>query len=197
MKRRNKRPKWVILVIVAAVLVVATIITLLLFTSGREVQPEDTPQRQDTSSEQKEEEVLRDEPVDTSPEEQAPDEATSLDPATIGSIDIPPAGLVVSYIKGVGGFEYEVLRATDGRKYLELRNGDLVGTKCNDDAGVFVSILESPNESEKGSVSKTITVDGTEYGLSVASPTCTNDTQLLEKYQDAFVKPFTLLKKLQ
>lgn len=195
MKRRNKRPKWVIPVIVAAVLVVAIIITLLLFTSGREAQQEDTPRYQDTPIQQKEE-APQDEPVDTTPDEQASDDAASLDPATIGSIDIPPAGLVVSYIKGVGGFEYEVLRATNGRKYLELRNGDLVGTKCNDDAGVFVSILESPNESEKGSVSKTVTVDGTEYGLSVASPTCTNDTQLLEKYQEAFVKPFTLLKKL-
>jgi hypothetical protein len=91
-------------------------------------------------------------------------------------------------MKGVGGFEYEVLRAEGGRKYIELRNSELIGSKCDNDAGAFASIIETPSESEQGTLAKTTVVDGVKYGLSLALPTCTNNESLLKSYQDAFSK---------
>lgn len=125
-----------------------------------------------------------------------PDQAAVIDPATLNVIEVSQARLAVFYVKGIGSLEYEVLRSSDGRKYVEFRNPELIGTKCEDDLGVFVSILESPNSSEQTTVSNKVSVEGVEYGLSVASPTCTSNAELLTKYQDAFIKPFSLLKKL-
>ncbi|UTX51629.1 hypothetical protein KI440_01615 [Candidatus Saccharibacteria bacterium TM7i] len=195
MTRHTKR----VIGAVGIVLLVFAVFIGILFATGvfnsKETQPK---QPTDASSDQPRQEA-RDTTKEESPakpDTSAEDEAKKLDPATLGTVDITPVSLTVSYVKGVGGFEYEVLRASGGRKYVELRNEKLIGTKCNDDVGVFVSIVEAPNESEKATISKTTDVDGVQYGLSVASPTCTSDPELLQQYQDAFSKPFGLLKKL-
>ena len=196
MKRRSKRVKLFIgvamLIVVSAILVVAFIASMKSETKTKpdstsqvDTQKESTPKDKEST-----EEPAVDVPVKTD------EDAASIDPSTLATIEIAPAKLVISYVKGAGGFEYEVLRAKDGRRYIELRSSDLVGTKCDDDMGVFVTILESPNTSEQSTVTKTVDVEGTKYGLSVASPTCTDDAELLQKYQDAFTKPFSLLKKM-
>ncbi|HWT40418.1 MAG TPA: hypothetical protein VN081_04090 [Dongiaceae bacterium] len=118
------------------------------------------------------------------------------DPSTVSTIDIPPMGITVSYIKGVGAFSYQVQRTGDNRQYVAFSSDALIGTKCTDDTGNFASILESPNDNEKSTVSQTITVDGTTYGLSIASATCTSNADLLAKYQSAFTNAFSLLKKM-
>lgn len=118
------------------------------------------------------------------------------DPATVSTIDIEPMKLAVSYVKGAGGFEYEVLRTPNGSQYVEFRSAELVGTKCTDDQGTFVSILENPSTGEGSSITKSTTVDGTKYGLSLAAANCTSDAAKLQKYQKSFNDAFGLLKKL-
>lgn len=119
-----------------------------------------------------------------------------LDPATVGTIDISPMELTVSYVKGVGGFEYEVLRTPNGTRYVEFRSSSLAGTKCTNDVGAFASILVDPDSNESTTLTKTTTVDGTKYGLSLESSTCTNDADKLASYQKSFSDAFGLLKKM-
>lgn len=120
----------------------------------------------------------------------------TIDPSKVGSLDIPPMSITVSYVKGIKGFEYEVLRTPSGTRYVEFRNTDLIGTKCTDDEGTFASILESPKADESSTLKQKITVDGTEYGLSLAASDCTSDPDLLMRYQQSFTDAFSLLKKM-
>ncbi len=123
------------------------------------------------------------------------DTEPAIDPATVATIDVTPMSLSVSYTKGVGGFEYEVLRRPNGTRYVEFSSPELVGTKCTNDKGVFASILESPASEETATLAKTTTVGGMTYGLSLAAVTCTSNETLLKNYQNAFSTPFSLLKK--
>lgn len=125
------------------------------------------------------------------------DSAVELDPATVGTIDIPPMDITVSYVKGVGGFEYEVLRANNGTRYVEFRNESLVGTKCTNDMGTFASIIANPTESERLTLAKTQKVGDMTYGLSLADGTCTSDKSLLQEYQSSFSDAFSLLKQME
>ncbi len=120
----------------------------------------------------------------------------ALDLARVATVDIVPMDITVSYVKGIGGFEYEVLRANNGTRYVEFRSPQLIGTKCTNDAGTFASILASPTEGERGTLTKTTTVDGTTYGLSLADATCTSDTAKLQSYQKSFSDAFSLLKNI-
>lgn len=195
-RRRAVSKKWLYSIIAAAVLLVGVVVLSLSLkgdsADNKTTQEESSKQQSHPEDEQSNQSSLDD---DTDkPAEDGP--VTDIDPALIGSTDIAPAGLTVSYMKGVGGFEYEVLRAEGGRKYIELRNSELIGSKCDNDAGAFASIIETPSESEQGTLAKTTVVDGVKYGLSLALPTCTNNESLLKSYQDAFSKPFSLLKKL-
>ncbi len=125
-----------------------------------------------------------------------PESQTTLDPATVATIDIVPMTITVSYVKGAGAFEYEVLRAQNGTRYVEFRSRSLVGGKCTNDNGTFVSIIANPTDAESATLSKTTTVDGVKYGLSLADATCTSDAAALQKYQQSFSDAFSLLKKL-
>lgn len=142
----------------------------------------------DTSTETKDDET---DSTDT------PDATPSIDPATVSTIDIGPMNLTVSYVKGVGGFEFEVLRTASGGRYVEFRNETLIGTKCTDDEGTFASILQDPSNDEAATLSKKTTLDGTVYGLSLPETTCTSNPELLEKYQKSFSDAFPLLKKIE
>lgn len=122
-------------------------------------------------------------------------EEPAPDPSTVATVDIAPMNITVSYVKGVGGFEYEVLRAQNGTRYVEFRNEDLIGSKCTNDQGTFASILADPTTNDSGMLAKTITVEGTKYGLSLADTTCTSDAAKLQKYQESFSSAFGLLKK--
>jgi cytoskeletal protein RodZ len=125
-----------------------------------------------------------------------PETSQTIDPATTSTIDIVPMAITVSYTKGVGPFEYAVLRAQNGTRYVEFRSTNLVGSKCTNDEGTFASIIADPTEAESTALSKTTTVDGVKYGLSLADATCTSDSAALQKYQQSFSDAFTLLKKL-
>jgi len=118
------------------------------------------------------------------------------DPATVNTIDIAPMTITVSYVKGIGGFDYQVLRTTNGTRYVEFSSSELAGTKCTNDIGVFASILADPDTNESTTLTKTTTVDGTKYGLSLEPATCTSNTDKLQAYQKSFSDAFILLKKM-
>lgn len=195
---KRKRMLMAGLSVLFVLLVIIAVIALLKSLNGS-----NDPYIPNTASEQEitqQDEVAVDENAETTEPEVAPatdDEAApELDPATVATIDIEPMGIRVSYVKGVGGFEYQVLRTPSGTRYVEFRSPTLVGTKCTEDAGPFISIVESPAEDESATLSKTTTVDGTEYGLSLADESCTKNKESLKEYQESFSDAFSLLKKL-
>jgi len=123
-------------------------------------------------------------------------EDVALAPSQVNTIDVPPLNITVSYKKGVGAFEYEVLRTTNGTKYVEFRSQAVAGTKCTDDQGAFASILVNPSADETATLTTQVTIESDIYGLSLASDSCTGDLDQLAKYQTAFRDAFGLLKKI-
>lgn len=155
-------------------------------------QPEPAPAESSTDSSQQQDAPLEEAPAAEADETSLP----AVDPSTLASIDIEPLEITVFYTKGTGAFEFEVLRASDGTRYVEFSNAGLVGTKCSDDNGVFATIIESPASSDDSSIiSDTVEVDGTIYGLSLATDTCTADPALLDTYQSGFINGFSQLEK--
>ncbi|MFZ1249902.1 MAG: hypothetical protein WAR37_00410 [Candidatus Microsaccharimonas sp.] len=134
--------------------------------------------------------------VETTEPEVAKQDAPSLDPETVASVAIEPMNISVSYVKGIDGFEYQVLRRPNGTQYVEFRTEQLKGTKCTDDTGIFASILENPENTESSTLTKTTSVSGTTYGLSLPADNCTSNTPLLSQYQKSFTDAFGLLNKL-
>lgn len=196
---RNKGRKKLFTTIVVVALVVLIIAIVAV---AQSLQSNEPPTSTETS--QNETPAITDEgettdmPATDESEETVPEtvEEPAIDPATVATIDIEPISLTVSFIKGAGGFGYEVFRTAGGTKYVQFSSEKLIGTKCTDDEGQFASIIESPSADEGATLAKTTTVDGTTYGLSLADPTCTSDAGLLKQFQDAFSQPFTLLKKM-
>lgn len=126
-------------------------------------------------------------------EEAEQSETPVVDPSTLNSIDIEPLKISVFYTKGTPGFEFSVLRTTDGTQYVTFSAPALVGTKCTDDTGVFASIIKSPTLPDQ-TISQTVSVNEVTYGLSLAGKNCTADVALLDKYQAGFVKGFSTLE---
>lgn len=194
MVRKKSRKKF--FTILAALIVLVTIVAVVVIVNSQSAsKPSDTSQ-----TPKKDEPAVPDQADNTNkaPETnpgQTPD-ASTIDPAKVTTIDIAPMSIIVSYMKGVGGFDFEVLRTSGGTKYVQFSSPKLVGTKCTNDEGVFASIIEAPTADEAATLAKTTTVDGTTYGLSLADATCTPDAGLLKQYQDAFSEPFSLLKKM-
>lgn len=123
--------------------------------------------------------------------------AQEVDESTLSSIDIEPLAITVFYTKGVPGFEYTVERSNDKTEYVQFTSPELVGTKCTDDKGAFVSIIKNPISAEdKTTIKETRTVGNSTYGLSLSAKNCTKDEALLEKYQTAFTNGFSKLKEL-
>lgn len=200
-RSKKKRSLIIVVIILAVILVTISTIAILNAMKGKEKDPF-TQKEQSTSSTSDTKDTTDTSQPSTDDTKTSPSTDTSkdadadkLDPSTVATITVEPMNLVVSYVKGAGGFSYEVSRTADGRRLVSFSSEELVGTKCTDDAGVFVSILQSPNENEKATISKTAVVDGVTYGLSVASNTCTSDSTSLKTYQDSFSKAFSLLKK--
>lgn len=189
-------------IVIAIVLLVVAVIIGIAYSAGHkkaavETSPDtSTSSSEDTSS--KTDTSTKDTDTAT-PESSSTKDVTgqtsTLDPATVGSIDIAPMAITVSYVKGVGGFEFEVHRTPSGTQYVDFLSADLVGTKCTDDQGVFATILESPASDEQATLSKTIKLDSTTYGLSLATTTCTGDATKFSAYQQSFSDAFNLLKK--
>ena len=119
---------------------------------------------------------------------------SELDPAQIATVAIEPMSITVSYVKGVGGFDYEVMRSPSGTKYVQLSASRIAGSKCTNDVGQFASIIEKPTTDEKSTLAKSVTVNAVEYGLSLADASCTSNAELLKQYQTSFSDAFSLLK---
>lgn len=195
-RNKKKRSLIIVVIILAVLLVTISAIAILNAMKGKEKDPFTQKEQSTSSTSDTKDTTDSSKPSTDDTKTDTPDsDADKLDPATVATITVEPMGLIVSYVKGAGGFSYEVSRTTDGRRLVSFSSEELVGTKCTDDAGVFVSILQSPNENEKATVSKTVDVDGVTYGLSIASNTCTSDSASLKAYQDSFSRAFSLLKK--
>jgi len=120
----------------------------------------------------------------------------AVDPETLSSIPIESLGVTVYYSKGTPGFEYMINRTADKTQYADFTSADLVGTKCTDDKGLFVSIIKNPATESQTSISETVKVGEDTYGLSLTGSSCTDDTDLLTQYQTGFKNGFSSLSAL-
>ncbi len=198
-KNKGKR-SLIIALSIAGVLLVAIIAVVVINAMNSSsddpyVQNSDKTNTSNQSTATPDEDNSKDEPAATD-KPTTTDNQTTVDPATLTTVDIAPMSISVSYVKGVGGFEYEVLRAQNGTRYVQFSSAELVGTKCTNDTGVFASILASPTDAEASTLAKLIKVDDTSYGLSLADATCTADSTKLQKYQQSFSDGFAALKKI-
>lgn len=200
-QRKAKRTLFTALAVLLVLLVAIGTVTLIRVLGGDDKQDPYLESQSSPSDASNDADSDRD--SESSPQEEAEpstttdEEATTptLDPATVSTLTIAPMEIVVSYVKGAGGFEYEVLRTSNGTRYVQFRSAELVGTKCTDDTGKFASILANPNETESATISKTTTVGNVKYGLSLEGAACTSDASKLQTYQKSFSDAFSLLKK--
>ena len=192
-QKKGRKKLITTLVVVGALLLIVAVIAVVKTMSNNEPSVPTQTTSQDTPSVSDDAELnTTDQPATTAPIAEQP----AIDPEKVATVAIEPMAISVSYLKGVGGFDYEVLRTGSGTKYVQFSSTKLAGTKCTDDEGQFASIIEKPSKDEATTLAKTTTVDGTEYGLSLADATCTSDSGLLKQYQDAFSGAFSLLKKM-
>lgn len=199
--QRNKKIAIISTSIAIVVLIAGLVIGYFIFQAS---QAEDDPFTESATTQQPESDISDEPPVDEStlpetesePQEPTPTPATELDPSTVSTIDIEPLNITVSYVKGVPGFSFIVLRTQDGTEYVEFRNEDLAGTICTDDEGAFASIIVGPSEQDIATLAQTVTVNETVYGLSLPSEDCTDNTALFEQYQQSFTDAFSLLTVL-
>lgn len=198
---RDKRTRIIIIIAAILVVLIASVITVSLMRSSQSDKQDpykygSTTNSADEGTEQEAEDASPSTPSKPAENSTNDKPATTLDPATVATIDIAPMNISVPYVKGVGGFEYQVLRTPNGTQYVEFRSGELVGTKCTADTGAFASVLADPQSGESATLEKTTTIGETKYGLSLASSSCTADTAKLKEYQKSFSDAFSLLKKL-
>ena len=196
---QNKRKRTIIIAVaIVAVLLVASVTVALMQSSRNDKQdPYKYGDTTNTSDDEGDKTSEKSDPPTKQPTKDTTDaESTNLDPASVGTLDIAPLDIRVSYVKGAGGFEYQVSKTPSGTEYVEFSSAELVGTKCTDDTGAFASILVNPQSNEASTLDKTTTVSGTKYGLSLASDDCTSDAAKLKEYQKSFSDAFGLLKKL-
>ncbi|OYW86515.1 hypothetical protein B7Z17_00215 [Candidatus Saccharibacteria bacterium 32-49-10] len=194
-KFNNRKPAIITLIVIA---VIAALVLAYWAFESSESEPnpyKQAPVQVETDTETETEDAT---PVDNSSEAdvETDSQASAVDSADVGTIDIEPMGIVVAYKKGVPGFGYEVKRTQSGTEYVEFSNEDLAGTKCTDDTGVFASILRQPSTDERATLERTVDVDDEIYGLSLPEATCTSDADLFGQYQASFRDGFSLLKAL-
>lgn len=195
MKNLSRKNKYILGgAALAVILVLLTLLVVALIPKGddpysKPAAVENSESDKNTPEKTPDEPSEEDTPSDSTP-------TTTLDPATVGTIDVQPLSLTVSYVKGIGGFEYGVQRSTGGTQYVEFTSPQLAGTKCTDDAGAFASIIKDPSANEASTVTSSQTVDGVKYGLSLSDDTCTGNKELLKQYQASFRDAFSLLKKM-
>jgi len=191
--KKSRRTLYIVIgVLVVVILAIGIVAFVRSLTPPSTSEPEqsspDTSRQTETPAETEET------PAPSVPEDDSAD--VSIDPARVSTTEIEPMMINVAYIKGIDGFDFQILRNPNGTKYVQFSSESLVGTKCTDDAGVFASIIENPTADERGTLTKTTTVDGTTFGLSLADEACTNNSELLKQYQQSFSEPFSLLTKM-
>lgn len=198
-QKKTKRTLLTALAVLLVLLVAIGTVALIRVLSGNDTQDPYIERPSSSSDSSKDADTSKDTESDLPGDVELPkpttEEATTLDPATVSTVTIAPMEIVVSYVKGPGGFEYEVLRTSNGTRYVEFRSAELIGTKCTNDTGKFASILANPNATESATISKTTTVGDVKYGLALEGVTCTSDVSKLQAYQKSFSDAFSLLKK--
>lgn len=192
-QRKNRKTLFTVISVLIALVLIIGIVVFVRALSNNPAPVSNEP-TQVNQPEVPAESESSDTSTDAVPEDTTNE--TAIDPQQVSTVGIEPMAISVSYMKGSGGFEYEVMRNPNGTQYVQFSAPALAGTRCTDDAGVFASIIENPTADEGATLTKKTTVDGTVYGLSLADESCTNDDALLKQYQDAFSAPFTLLKKM-
>jgi len=193
-QRKSRKKLFTILIVVGVIaLTIAGIAIVRSMSSTTPVESSETTKKDTPAVTDKAEDTDKVASEDITKDSNA---EPAIDPEQVSTVAIEPMTITVSYMKGVGGFDYQVLRTPSGTKYVQFSSSNLVGTKCTDDIGVFASIIESPTTDEAATLSKTTTTDGMTYGLSLADTTCTSDAGLLKQFQDAFSGAFSLLKKM-
>ena len=193
-KKRSRKTLFTALAVLVVLLVVIAIVAWAKGHSNSTPQIINDTSKKDTSSSPSSDSTNTQQK--TAPTSSPTASQPTIDPAKVTTVDIAPMSITVSYLKGVGGFDYAVQRTPSGTQYVQFSSSKLVGTKCTNDEGVFASILENPSGDESSTVNQTVVVDGTTYGLSLADTSCTSNTDLLKQFQDAFSQPFSLLKKM-
>lgn len=185
----QRRKILIVTIIVLAVVLVVVVVSLLL---GQARKPANitapVSSKQTPPSKEVKNPTESDTPVDTT--------QPVVDPATLASVAIEPLAITVFYLKGTPGFEFTVLKTADKTQYVQFTSPDLIGTKCTNDQGDFASIIKNPSSSETQTTTQTVKVGSDTYGLSLASPGCTGNTELLTKYQTGFKNGFSNLKTL-
>lgn len=191
-KKMGRKKLFIVLAVVLALLVIAisTLVIKSFATSTPSEAPSSTTETKPSVSETA---GSTDRTPATSEEAK---EEPEINPELVSTVVIEPMALSVPYLKAAGGFSFVVLRAAGGTQYVQFSSPSLIGTKCTNDEGVFATIIEAPSSDEALTLAKTVSVDGTTYGLSLADTTCTADTELLKQYQEAFSQPFASLKKM-
>ena len=192
-QKKGRRKLFTVLAVIGAILLIIGIVAVVRALSSNEPTTSTETTKKDTPA-VSDEAKSTDKPDTETPEKTPPEAA--VDPARVTTVNIDPMAITVSYIKGIGGFDFEVKRTPNGTKFVTFSSTKLVGTKCTNDTGEFASIIDSPGANETATLAKTTVVDGMTYGLSLADETCTPDTALLKQYQDSFSQAFTLLKKM-
>lgn len=192
----TQKQKIVAIISAVAVLLVAALVVWWLAFQRSQSEPDPF-----ISSSQNQDETQTPTPKADEPTEEAPvaeeTPASTIDPATVSTVDIEPLEITVSYVRGVPGFGFLVQRTADGTEYVEFASEEVAGTKCTDDTGVFASIIVSPSEQDGATITDEVTVDGTVYGLSLPDATCTSDEALFAQYQASFKDAFSLLSKIE
>jgi hypothetical protein len=198
-QNKGKRKLVTTLAVLTILLLVIGVIAWIKAAGQDKTDPYAAKDTTSTTTEPTDDSSSMDSPENT--EMSTPEDSTNstptLDPATVGTVDIVPMTITASYVKGIGGFEYQVLRTTNGTRYVKLSSPELAGTKCTNDIGTFASILADPDSNESATLTKTTTVEGTKYGLSLEPATCTADAEKLQVYQKSFNDAFSLLKKME
>lgn len=191
-KKKGRKTLFMVLTVIGILLLIISVVVVAKSLSSNKSSENDTTGKEAPAITDESRDTEK--PAETTPKE-TPDEV-AIDTAKVSTITIDPMSITVSYMKGIGGFDYLVSRTASGTKYVQFSSPKLVGTKCTNDEGVFASIIETPSADETATLAKTTTVEGTTYGLSLSDSTCTSNAELLKHYQDSFSEPFSLLKKM-
>ena len=187
MPKMQRRKRLIVIIIVLAI---GFVVALgLLIKQFQRPTPVSTPAISKQSTPSTDTKPIK---PDTSPVTTAP----TVDPLTLNSIDIQPMAITVYYSKGTPGFEFTVLKTGDKTQYVQFTSPKLVGTKCTNDQGVFASIIKNPSVNETQTIVQMVKVGDDTYGLSLASASCTDNSDLLTQYQTGFKNGFSNLKAL-
>jgi cytoskeletal protein RodZ len=157
MGQKIGRKKLIAVLAVVGLLVLVVALVAVAKSKTSTNPPVSTETSNEKTPEISQEGETTDTPMDTQPADALTE--PSIDPATLATVSIEPASLSVSYLKGVGGFDFKVLRTSNGTKYVEFSSTKLAGTKCTNDEGQFASIIESPSVDESTTLAKTTIVD--------------------------------------